>query len=106
MGTDFVGTVQSVGKDVTRFRPGDEVFGGEHGTFAEYMCLSESDALARKPANAPFEQAGCEAVAAVTALQATRDAGQVNPGQTVLINAASGRVGTFGIQLGRTLGAE
>ena len=106
MGTDFAGTVQSVGKDVTRFRPGDEVFGGEHGSFAEYICLSESDALARKPANVSLEQAGCVAVAALTALQAIRDHGQVKPGHEVLINGASGGVGTFAVQIARALGAE
>ena len=106
MGTDFAGTVQSVGKDVTRFRPGDEVFGGEHGSFAEYICLSESGALALKPSNVSFEQAGCVAVAALTALQAIRDHGQVKPGQKVLINGASGGVGTFAVQIARALGAE
>jgi NADPH:quinone reductase-like Zn-dependent oxidoreductase len=106
MGTDFAGTVQSVGKDVTRFRPGDEVFGGKHGSFAEYICLSESEALARKPANVSFEQAGGVAVAALTALQAIRDHGQIKPGQKVLINGASGGVGTFAVQIARALGAE
>jgi threonine dehydrogenase-like Zn-dependent dehydrogenase len=106
MGTDFAGTVQSVGKDVTRFRPGDEVFGGEHGSFTEYICLSESQALALKPSNVSFEQAGCVAVAALTALQAMRDHGQVKPGQKVLINGASGGVGTFAVQIARALGAE
>jgi NADPH:quinone reductase-like Zn-dependent oxidoreductase len=106
LGTDFAGTVQSVGKDVTRFRPGDEVFGGEHGSFAEYVCLSESKALALKPSNVSFDQAGCVAVAALTALQAIRDHGQVKPGQKVLINGASGGVGTFAVQIARALGAE
>ena len=106
MGTDFAGIVQAVGKDVTRFRPGDEVFGGEHGSFAEYICLSESEALARKPANVSFEKAGCVAVAALTALQAIRDHGHVKPGQKVLINGASGGVGTFAVQVARALGAE
>jgi len=105
-GTDFAGTVQSVGKHVTRFRPGDEVFGGEHGSFAEYVCLSESEALALKPSNVSFEQAGCVAVAALTALQAIRDHGQVKPGQKVLINGGSGGVGTFAVQIARALGAE
>ena len=106
MGTDFAGTVQSVGKDVTRFRPGDEVFGGQHGSFTEYICLLESEALALKPSNVSFEQAGCVAVAALTALQAIRDHGQVKPGQKVLINGASGGVGTFAVQIARALGAE
>src|SRR5437764_6849752 len=106
MGTDFAGTVQSVGKDVTRFRPGDEVFGGEHGSFAEYICLTESEALALKPSNVSFEQAACVAVAGLTALQAIRDHGQVKLGQKVLINGASGGVGTFAVQIARALGAE
>jgi NADPH:quinone reductase-like Zn-dependent oxidoreductase len=106
MGTDFAGTVQSVGKDVTRFRPGDEVFGGKHGSFTEYICVSESDPLALKPSNVSFEQAGCVAVAALTALQAIRDHGQIKTGQKVLINGASGGVGTFAVQIARALGAE
>jgi NADPH:quinone reductase-like Zn-dependent oxidoreductase len=106
MGTDFAGTVQSVGRDVTRLRPGDEVFGGAHGSFAEYVCLPESEALARKPANVSFEQGGGVGVAALTALQAIRDHGQVKPGQKVLINGASGGVGTFAVQIATALGAE
>jgi len=106
LGTDFAGTVESVGKDVTRFRPGDEVFGGEHGAFAEYVSLSETAALARKPANITFEQAGTVAVAALTALQAVRDHGQVKPGHKVLINGTSGGVGTFAVQVARSFGAD
>jgi len=106
LGTDFAGTVESVGKDVTRFRPGDEVFGGEHGSFAEYVSVSETAGLARKPANITFEQAGTVAVAALTALQAVRDHGQVKPGHKVLINGASGGVGTFAVQIARSLGAD
>jgi len=106
LGTDFAGTVESVGKDVTRFRPGDEVFGGEHGSFAEYVSISETGGLARKPANITFEQAGTVAVAALTALQAVRDHGQVKPGHKVLINGASGGVGTFAVQIARSFGAE
>ena len=106
LGTDFAGTVESVGKDVTRYRPGDEVFGGEHGAFAEYVLLSETAGLARKPANITFEQAGTVAVAALTALQAVRDHGQVKPGQKVLINGASGGVGTFAVQIARLVGAD
>src|ERR1700724_1492045 len=86
LGTDFAGTVESVGKDVRRFQPGDEVFGGDHGSFADYICLSETEAMAHKPANVSFEEAGGVAVAALTALQAIRDHGQVKPGQRVLIN--------------------
>jgi NADPH:quinone reductase-like Zn-dependent oxidoreductase len=106
LGTDFAGTVESVGKDVTRFRPGDEVFGGEHGSFAEYVSISETGGLARKPANITFEQAGSVAVAALTALQAVRDHGQVKPGHKVLINGASGGVGTFAVQIARSFGAD
>jgi NADPH:quinone reductase-like Zn-dependent oxidoreductase len=106
LGTDFAGTVESVGKDVTRFRPGDEVFGGEHGSFAEYFSISETGALARKPANITFEEAGTVAVAALTALQAVRDHGQVKPGHKVLINGASGGVGTFAVQIARSFGAD
>ncbi len=106
LGTDFAGTVESVGKDVTRFRPGDEVFGGEHGSFAEYVSISETGSLARKPANITFEQAGTVAVAALTALQAVRDHGQVKPGHKVLINGASGGVGTFAVQIAGSFGAD
>ena len=106
LGTDFAGTVESVGTDVTRFRPGDEVFGGEHGAFAEYVSISETGALARKPADITFEEAGTVAVAALTALQAVRDHGQVKPGHKVLINGASGGVGTFAVQIARSFGAD
>ncbi len=106
LGSDFAGTVESVGKDVTRFRPGDEVFGAEHGAFAEYVSLSETAGLARKPANITFEQAGTVAVAALTALQAVRDHGQVKPGHKVLINGASGGVGSFAVQIARSFGAD
>src|SRR5260370_3650195 len=97
LGTDFAGTVQSVRKSVTRFRPGDQVFGGKHGSFAEYICVSDSDALALKPSNVSFEEAGCVAVAALTALQAIRDHRHGKPGNKVLINGASGRGGTFAV---------
>ncbi|HEX7265326.1 MAG TPA: NAD(P)-dependent alcohol dehydrogenase [Candidatus Dormibacteraeota bacterium] len=106
LGTDFAGTVESVGKDVSRFRPGDEVFGGEHGSFAEYVCLSETGGLAHKPANITFEEAGTVAVAGLTALQAVRDHGRVRPGHKVLINGASGGVGTFAVQIASGFGAE
>jgi len=106
LGTDFAGTVQSVGRDVKRFRPGDQVFGGVRGSFAEYVCISESAALALKPSNVSFDEAGCVAVAALTALQAIRDHGQVKPGDKVLINGASGGVGTFAVQIATALGAK
>ncbi|MGD8977186.1 MAG: NAD(P)-dependent alcohol dehydrogenase [Gammaproteobacteria bacterium] len=106
MGVDFAGIVESVGKDVTRFGPGDEVFGGSSGAFAEYVIIREDRALALKPANVTFEQAAAVPIAAVTALQALRDKGQLQPGQKVLINGASGGVGTFAVQIARSMGAE
>ena len=92
IGVDFAGTVETVGKDVTRFKPGDEVFGGKFGAFAEYLTIAEDGMVAMKPANLTFEQAGSVDIAAVTALQALRDRGQIKPGQKVLINGASGGV--------------
>ena len=106
VGTDFAGTVESVGKAVTLFRPGDEVFGGGRGAFAEYMCIPERKAVVRKPAGLSFEQAGTVAVAGTTALQALRDHGRVERGQRVLINGASGGVGTFAVQIAKSFGAE
>ena len=104
-GTDIAGTVDAVGKSVTQLRPGDEVFGWCKGAFAEYVSVSE-DALALKPANLTFEQAGAVGVSAFTALQALRDHGKVQPGQRVLITGASGGVGTFAVQIAKSLGAE
>lgn len=106
MGVDFAGIVESVGQDVTRFRPGDEVFGGRSGAFAEYVLIPEDRALVIKPANVTFEQAASIPIAAVTALQALRDKGQLQPGQTVLINGASGGVGTFAVQIAKSVGAD
>jgi NADPH:quinone reductase-like Zn-dependent oxidoreductase len=106
LGVDFAGTVEAVGKDVTLFKPGDEVFGGRTGAFAEYVCVLADRAVARKPANVTFEQAASVPIAAVTALQALRDKGQVRPGQRVLINGASGGVGTFAVQIAKSLGAD
>jgi NADPH:quinone reductase-like Zn-dependent oxidoreductase len=105
MGVDFAGTVVSVGKDVTRFKPGDEVFGGKGGAFGEYVSVAEKGSVAMKPANVTFEQAAAVPIAAVTALQALRDKGKIHPGQTVLINGASGGVGTFAVQIARLYGA-
>src|SRR5579864_2769281 len=82
MGVDFSGTVVSVGKDVTRFKPGDEVFGGRGGAFGEYVSVAENGSVALKPANITFEQAAAVPIAAVTALQALRDKGKIQPGQT------------------------
>ncbi len=106
LGVDFAGTVEAVGRDVKRFRPGDEVFGGRTGAFAEYVCVREDRAVALKPANLTFEQAASVPIAAITALQGLRDRGQVQPGQKVLINGAAGGVGTFAVQIARSFGAE
>ena len=99
-------TVEAVGSKVTRFRPGDEVFGGRTGAFAQYVSVRESRAVAPKPPNVTFEQAASVPIAAITALQALRDQGKVQPGQKVLINGASGGVGTFAVQIAKSLGAE
>ncbi len=104
-GTDFAGTVEAVGSDVTRFRPGDDVFGWGAGAFAEFASASE-DQLVAKPADVTFEQAAAIGVSASTALQLLRDDGVVQPGQKVLINGASGGVGTFAVQIAKALGAE
>ena len=106
LGVDFAGTVESVGSDVTRFKPGDEVFGGSNGAFAEYIIVGGEGALALKPANVTFEQAASAPIAAITALQALRDLGKLEPGQNVLINGASGGVGTFAVQIAKSFGAE
>ena len=106
LGVDFAGVVEAVGRNVKRFRPGDELFGGSTGTFAEYLCVHEDSAVAQKPANLTFEQAAAVPVAALTALQGLRDKGQIQPGQQVLINGASGGVGTFAVQLAKWFGAE
>ena len=106
LGVDFAGTVEAVGKSVTRFKPGDEVFGGEFGAFAEYVSVREDLALVLKPANVTFEQAASVPIAAITALQALRDKGQIKPGQKVLINGASGGVGTFAVQIAKSFGAD
>jgi NADPH:quinone reductase-like Zn-dependent oxidoreductase len=106
LGADFAGTVEAVGGGVTRFRPGDEVFGGRDGAFAEYMCVPADRGIVPKPANLTFEQAGAVGTAAITALQGLRDKGQLRAGQAVLINGASGGVGTFAVQIAKALGAE
>ncbi len=104
-GMDLAGVVAAVGAGVTRFRPGDEVFGSGKGAFAEYARAPE-DKLAAKPANLTFEQAAAVAVSGSTALQGLRDHGRVQPGQQVLIIGASGGVGTFAVQLAKAFGAE
>jgi len=106
VGVDFAGTVEAVGKNVTNFKPGDEVFGGRGGAFAEYVCPRANRAVALKPANITFEQAASVNIAGVTALQAIRDKGKVEPGQKVLINGASGGVGTFAVQIAKSFGAD
>jgi NADPH:quinone reductase-like Zn-dependent oxidoreductase len=106
LGTDYAGVVEAVGKTVTDFQPGDQVFGGGRGAFAEYKVAPVGGSLARLPAGVSFEHAGTVAVAATTALQALRDHGGVQRGQKVLINGASGGVGTFAVQIARALGAE
>ena len=105
MGVDFAGTVESVGKNVKRFKPGDEVFGGRDGAFGEYVSVRENGSVALKPANLTFEQAAAVPIAGITALQALRDKGQVRAGQHVLINGASGGVGTFAVQIAKAFGA-
>jgi NADPH:quinone reductase-like Zn-dependent oxidoreductase len=104
-GTDVAGVVEAVGKNVTRFQPGDEVFGIGKGTFAEYTRVLENK-LAPKPANLTFEQAAAVAISGSTALQGLRDHGQVQAGQQVLIIGASGGVGTYAVQLAKAFGAE
>ncbi|MEU7984981.1 NAD(P)-dependent alcohol dehydrogenase [Streptosporangium canum] len=104
-GLDVAGRVEAVGRNVTRFRPGDEVFGTCGGSFAEYACARE-DRLAGKPANVTFEQAAAVPTSAVAALQALRDRGQVRAGRKVLVIGAGGGVGTFAVQLAKALGAD
>jgi NADPH:quinone reductase-like Zn-dependent oxidoreductase len=106
LGVDYAGTVEAVGADVTRFQPGDEVFGGKNGAFAEYVCVREERAVVPKPANVTFEQAAAVPVAALTALQGLRDKGKIQAGHKVLINGASGGVGTFAVQIAKSFGAE
>src|SRR5438034_1852706 len=106
LGVDFAGMVEAVGKNVTQFKPGDEVFGGRGGAFAEYVCPRANRAVALKPANISFEQAASVNIAGITALQAVRDKGKVQPGQKVLINGASGGVGTFAVQIAKSFDAD
>jgi len=104
-GVDVAGQVEEVGRNVTRFKPGDEVFGSCRGAFAEYAC-THSSKLVIKPANVTFEQAASVPVAALTALQGLRDTGHIQPGQKVLINSAAGGVGTFAVQIAKSFGAD
>lgn len=105
LGADVAVQVEVVGKNVTQFKAGDEVFGSCRGAFAEYACASET-ALVRKPENVSLEQAAAVPIAALTALQGMRDKGQIQAGQQVLINGAAGGVGTFAVQIAKSLGAE
>jgi NADPH:quinone reductase-like Zn-dependent oxidoreductase len=105
LGADVAGQVEAVGKNITQFKPGDQVFGTCKGAFAEYACAPES-ALVMKPDNVTFEQAACVPIAGLTALQGLRNNGKVQPGQTVLINGASGGVGTFAVQIAKSFGAD
>src|SRR6266851_1893828 len=106
IGVDFAGTVEAVGKNVTQYKPGDEVFGGSTGAFAQYLCRRATGSMALKPAGLTFEQAASMNIAGITALQSVRDKGKVQPGQKVLINGASGGVGTFAVQIAKNYGAE
>jgi NADPH:quinone reductase-like Zn-dependent oxidoreductase len=105
LGADVAGQVEAIGRNVTQFKPGDQVFGICKGAFAEYACASES-ALVMKPDNVTFELAACVPIAGLTALQGLRDKGRVQHGQRVLINGASGGVGTFAVQIAKSFGAE
>src|SRR3954468_9997306 len=104
-GSDFAGTVEAIGKNVTEFKPGDEVFGVRAGALAEYICVKQTGAIALKPANTSFEQAASIPTALVS-LQGLRDTARLQTGQKVLINGASGGVGTFAVQIAKALGAE
>ena len=109
LGVDYAGTVEAVGKNPAaagQFKPGDEVFGGKNGALAEYVCVLADRSVVLKPANMTFEQAASVPVAAITALQGLRDKGKIQPGQKVLINGASGGVGTFAVQIAKSFGTE
>jgi len=106
LGVDYAGVVEAIGKNVTNFSGGDEVFGGKTGAFAEYICVLADRAVVLKPANITFEQAAAVPVAAITALQGLRDKGRIRAGQKVLINGASGGVGTFAVQIAKSFGTE
>ena len=105
-GTDFAGIVEGVGKSVTDFKTGDEVFGAKNGAIADYICVKAERAIVMKPGNITFEQAGSVGIAGITALQGLRDKGHIQAGQKVLINGASGGVGTFAVQIAKAFGAD
>lgn len=106
VGYDVAGTVEAVGPNVTLFKPGDEVFGGVGGAYAEYVIAREQGAIVAKPSNLSFEEAAGIPIAAITALQGLRDQGRIAAGQKVLINGASGGVGTYAVQIAKSYGAE
>jgi NADPH:quinone reductase-like Zn-dependent oxidoreductase len=106
LGADFAGVVESVGKDVGSFKPGDEVFGGRDGAFGDYVRVRASRNIVHKPPNITFEEAAAVPIAAITALQALRDHGKLAPGQKVLVNGASGGVGIYAVQIAKALGAQ
>ena len=106
LGVDYAGTVEAVGKNVTNFKPGDDVFGGRNGSIAKYVCALADRGVVPKPSNMTFEQAASAPVAALTALQGLRDKGKIQSGQKVLVNGASGGVGTFAVQIAKSFGAE
>ena len=105
-GTDFAGVVEAVGKSVTDFKSGDEVFGAAKGAVADYICVKADRGIVSKPSNITFEQAGSVAIAGLTALQGLRDKGRIQAGQKVLVNGASGGVGTFAVQIAKAYGAD
>jgi NADPH:quinone reductase-like Zn-dependent oxidoreductase len=106
LGVDYAGTIEAVGKNVTQLKPGDEIFGGTRGALAEYVCVLPDRAAALKPPNVTFEQAAAVPVAGLTALQGLRDKGKIKAGQKVLVNGASGGVGTFAVQIAKSFGTE
>src|ERR1700730_11909297 len=106
LGVDYAGTVEAVGKNVTQFKPGDDVFGGKNGAIAEYICVLADRAVVLKPPNVSFAKAASVPVAAITALQGLRDKGKIQTGQKVLVNGASGGVGTFAVQIAKSFGTE
>ena len=106
MGVDYSGVVESVGKGVDGFQPGDRVFGGHSGAFAEYVAVGVDSAVTAIPGNTSFAQSAAVPIAGITAIQALRDAGKLKPGQKVLVNGASGGVGTFAVQIAKAMGAE
>lgn len=105
-GSDFSGVVEAVGKNVTQFKAGDDVFGARRGAVAEYVTVAAGGSVVAKPANVSFQQAAAVPIAAITALQGLRDSGKLQAGQKVLVNGASGGVGTFAVQIAKALGAQ